>query len=140
MEHPEALLTLFSAEIEERGGDPVVGLPDRELDLGELEVGETYRVAILSRSETKTGTADGASTGGRQRTQEAPEPPVEEGELREFEIEDTGDKGDGIARVGPGYIVFVPDTEIGDRVTVEITQVRENFAFAEVVEAEPVSG
>lgn len=67
------------------------------------------------------------------------EPPVEEGELREVEIEDTGEKGDGIARVGPGYVVFVSDTKVGDRVTVRITQARDNFAFAEVVEAEPVS-
>lgn len=138
MGDPETLLTVFSAEIEERGGDPVVGLPDREVDLGDLTVGETYRVAVFSRSET--GTTDGAPTRERRRTQETSEPPVERGELREFEIEDTGDKGDGIARVGPGYVVFVPDTEVGDRVTVEITQVRENFAFAEVVEAEPVSG
>ena len=138
MEHSEALLTLFSAEIEERGGGPVVEIPEREVDLGDLAVGETYRIAILSRSGT--GSTDGAGSRERGRTEEASEPPVAEGELREFEIEGIGDKGDGIARVGPGYIVFVPDTDVGDRVTVEITQVRENFAFAEVVEGEPVTG
>lgn len=131
---------MFSAEIEERSGEAVVALAERELELGDLTVGETYRIAVLSRSETKSGTTESAPTHERRRTQETSEPPVERGEHREFEIEDTGDKGDGIARVGPGYVVFVPDTEVGDRVTVEITQVRENFAFAEVVEAEPVSG
>ena len=138
MEHSEALLTLFSAEIEERDGEAVVEIPGREVDLGDLAVGGTYRIAVLSRSAG--GSTDGAPTRQKGRTQQASEPPVAEGELREFEIEDTGDKGDGIARVGPGYIVFVPDTDVGDRVTVEITQVRENFAFAEVVEGEPVTG
>ena len=139
MEPPEKLLTLFSAEIEERGGQPFVALPERELDLGDLTVGDTYRIAILPRSGGKSSPTERAPTPGRQRTQGSSEPPVEEGELREFEIEDTGEQGDGIARVGPGYIVFVPETKVGDRVTVEITQVRENFAFAEVVEPEPVS-
>ena len=131
-------MTLFSAEIEERGDGTVVEIPDREVDLGDLAVGETYRIALLSPSEA--GSSDGSGPGERGRTEEASEPPVAEGDIREFEIEDIGDKGDGIARVGPGYIVFVPDTDVGDRVTVEITRVRENFAFAEVVEGEPVTG
>lgn len=140
MHDSETVLTVFSVEIEERGGDPIVRIPDREVDLGDLAVGETYRVAVLSQSATRTGSPSRESTDDRRRTRGDSEPPVEKGEIREFEIEDTGDKGDGIARVGPGYIVFVPETKVGDRVTVEITQVRENFAFAEVVEAEPVSG
>ena len=47
-----------------------------------------------------------------------------------------GDQGDGIARVDRGYVVFVPDTELGDRVTVRITETRENVAFSEVVKRE----
>ena len=61
------------------------------------------------------------------------QPPVAEGEERRLQIEDVGDKGDGIARVGPGYVVFVSDTEIGQQPLVRITTVRENFAFAEVL-------
>jgi len=132
------LLTVFSAEIEERDGTPVISLPEREIELGDLEVGETYRIAILPRDG---GGSTGTARSGRpSRAPKGAEPPVEEGELCEVEIEDIGDQGDGIARVGPGYIVFVPDTKVGDRVTVEITQAQENFAFAEVVEPEPVSG
>ncbi|WP_169718995.1 TRAM domain-containing protein [Haloplanus natans] len=56
-----------------------------------------------------------------------------EGEERRLQIEDVGDKGDGIARVGPGYVVFVSDTEISQQPLVRITTVRENFAFAEVL-------
>lgn len=61
-------------------------------------------------------------------------PPVTEGETIELQIEDVGDQGDGLARVGPGYVVFVPDTEVGQQPLVRVTTVRENFAFAEVVE------
>jgi predicted RNA-binding protein with TRAM domain len=62
------------------------------------------------------------------------QPPVTEGETLQLDIEDIGDQGDGLARVGPGYVVFVPDTEIGQQPLVRIETVRENFAFAEVVE------
>ena len=149
MELPESLLTVFSAEIERRNGRPIVELPERELRVGELEVGESYRIAVLPQPETKTNSTRPPSSSrppaershrSRGRRQEATEPPVEEGERCEVEIEDVGEQGDGIARVGPGYVVFVPDTAIGDRVTVEITQAQDNFAFAEVVEGEPLSG
>jgi len=59
---------------------------------------------------------------------------VEEGEQRDAEIEDIGEQGDGITRVERGFVVIVPDTELGERVTVEITDVRENVAFAEVTD------
>lgn len=62
------------------------------------------------------------------------QPPVTEGETLRVQIEDVGDQGDGLARVGPGYVVFVPDTEIGQQPLVRVTTVRENFAFAEIVE------
>ncbi|WP_192918703.1 TRAM domain-containing protein [Salinigranum salinum] len=57
-----------------------------------------------------------------------------EGETLRVQIEDVGDQGDGLARVGPGYVVFVPDTEVGQQPLVRVTTVRENVAFAEVVE------
>jgi len=63
-------------------------------------------------------------------------PPVAEGEQRTVEIEDIGDQGDGITRVERGFVVIVPDTEQGERVTIEITNVAKTVAFAEVVEGE----
>jgi predicted RNA-binding protein with TRAM domain len=62
------------------------------------------------------------------------QPPVSEGEELQVEIESLGEKGDGLAKVGPGYVVFVSDTEIGQQPLVRVTAARENFAFAEVVE------
>jgi len=61
-------------------------------------------------------------------------PPVEESEQRDVKIENLGDQGDGIAKVEHGYVVIVPEMSVGDRVTVEIQQVRENVAFADVVD------
>nr|WP_083851213.1 TRAM domain-containing protein [Halogranum salarium] len=52
--------------------------------------------------------------------------PVEKGDQRTVDIEDIGDQDDGIARTGPGYVLIIPDTEQGERVTVEVTDVSEN--------------
>jgi predicted RNA-binding protein with TRAM domain len=128
----DRLLCLFSAEVTRQNGSAVIEIPERELDVGDIRDGQTYRVGLY---ET-------ASSGRELDTQQSPsrtrqsdqQPPVEEGERIDVEIEDMGEEGDGIARVGPGYVVFVPDTEVGERVSIELTSVRDNVAFGEVVE------
>lgn len=140
MNESERLLTLFSGAVELRDGKPVVEIPGQELELGALSIGETYRIAILRQEAASTGSSGDRRKNDGRRSSESSRPPVEEGERYEIEIEDLGEQGDGIARVGPGYIVFVPGTGIGDRVTVEIVEARANFAFADVVEDEPISG
>lgn len=139
MNDSERLLTMFSAPVELRDGTAVVDVPERELELGDLDVGETYRIALLRQPAGSTGSAGDEQAHGATQSSTSSGPPVEQGEQYEIEIEDLGEQGDGIARVGPGYIVFVPGTAIGDRVTVEIVEARENFAFADVVEDEPIS-
>jgi len=131
MEISEQLRCLFSSKVEERDGSYVLEIPEQEIRLGELQTDETYRVAILPSIST-----DEANNTDRrpERKRSSPEPPVEEGEQRTVEIEDIGDQGDGITRVERGFVVIVPDTEQSERVTIEITDVRENVAFAEVVE------
>ncbi len=59
--------------------------------------------------------------------------PVREGDRIEIEIEDVGREGDGIGKVD-GYTLFVSDTEQGDTVEVEVTDVKPRFGFAERVE------
>lgn len=59
---------------------------------------------------------------------------MEEGDIREVEIETVGDQGDGIARVDRGFVVIVPETGPGERVTIEITDVKETVAFGTVTE------
>ena len=60
--------------------------------------------------------------------------PVEEDVVRKGTIESVGDQGDGIAKVERGYVVIVPDGEPGDQPTVEIDTVRQNVAFATIVD------
>lgn len=129
MEIPDQLRCLFTAQLEQRGGSVVIDVPEQELDLGDVDREETYRVAILPSDADNERTA--AET--EARTEELEQPPVEEGEQRTVEIDDIGDQGDGITRVERGFVVIVPDTDTGERVTIEITDVRETVAFAEVV-------
>jgi len=131
MEISEELQCLFSGKVEERDGSYVVEVPEQEVRLGELQADETYRVAVLPAPAANEAT----NTDATPEAEHAPQtPPVEEGEQRTVEIEDIGDQGDGITRVERGFVVIVPDTKQTERVTIEITDVRENVAFAEVVE------
>lgn len=127
IEIPDQLLSLYTAELTERNGSYVIEIPSRELHQGDLQRGEMYRVALLPAMTSKTEP---------EQTQDAPNPPVQEGDIQEVEIEDIGSQGDGIARIERGYVVIVPETAVGDRVTVEMTTTRENVAFAEVIETE----
>lgn len=124
------LLCLFSAEIEQRDGSYVVEIPENEFELGTLDEDDLYRIAVLSTTQDAS-IAPEASVD--DRTGDA-DPPVNEGDELEVEIESIGEQGDGVARVEPGYVIFVPETEVGDRVEIEITQVLPNFGFGEVTE------
>ena len=133
MEISEKLLCLFSAEVREADdGEFVVDVPSREVGAGSLEPGETYRVALVARDGSAEATSDVDETASR--SDDGPQPPVEPGEMRYVEIEDLGKQGDGIARVERGYVIIVPDTEVGERVKIEVTEVKSNFAVGEVVE------
>ena len=131
MEISDKLLCLFNAEVSVRDDAYVVEVPRREVETGSVEPGETYRVALISREvESETESSDRR----RSSAPSEPQPPVEEGEVRYVEIEDIGKQGDGIARVERGYVIIVPDTEIGEQVKVEIREVKSNFAVGEVIE------
>lgn len=137
MEISDRLLCLFSARVERRDGSYVVEIPEQELGLGDIVEGEAYRIAVLpaaAETETETKTETGATSDQPERKGGPPAPPVGEGERRVVEIEDMGEQGDGITRVERGYVIIVPGTDVGERVTIEVTEVRENVAFAEVVE------
>ena len=139
MDISETLQTLYTATVEQDDGTYQITVPDREIATGTLSEGETYRVALISTSTSDTEPTDttevtqSADHTGQQHEYDGP--PVEEGEQRDVEIENLGDQGDGIAKVEHGYVVIV--TNIGDRVTVEMQQVRENVAFADVVDDTP---
>jgi predicted RNA-binding protein with TRAM domain len=122
------LLCLFSADVSSERDRYVIELPRREVETGSIEPGESYRVALVSRSDGET-----AEESSDRETKSEPQPPVEPGEIRYVEIEDIGKQGDGIARVERGYVIIVPDTEVGDRVKIEVTEVKSNFAVGEAI-------
>jgi predicted RNA-binding protein with TRAM domain len=131
MDISDELLCLFSAEVTERDGSYVVEVPRGELMVGDVVAGETYRVGLVPTATSSEATPTSPT---EKSDRSGPSPPVDEGERRDVDIEDIGEQGDGIARVERGYVIIVPDTEQGERVTVEITDVQQNVAFAEVIE------
>ncbi|MDD1747904.1 MAG: TRAM domain-containing protein [Methanomassiliicoccales archaeon] len=58
--------------------------------------------------------------------------PVEEGKEYTVTITDVGSQGDGVAKVN-GFIIFVPDTKVGQTVKVKVMRVMKKSAFARVV-------
>ena len=59
--------------------------------------------------------------------------PIDEGDEYVVEIEDLGEEGDGIARID-GFVVFVPDGTLGERVSIRIVSVDDSFATASILE------
>lgn len=130
MELPDDLLCLFSGEAEVTGDAYVIDVPERELTDGVLQEGAVYRVALLGQEDSPSESPQ------MNRVRDASNPPVSLGDERTVDIDAIGEQGDGIARVERGFVVIVPDTEKGERVTIEITDVTETVAFAEVRERE----
>ena len=140
MEISDNLLCLFSADVTLEDDKYVVEVPRQEIESGSVDPGETYRVALISDnsdsgSDSTEAKSESKSKSGGDAPSE-PQPPVEEGEVRYVEVEDIGKQGDGIARVERGYVIIVPDAEIGERVKVEITEVKSNFAVGEIIDEE----
>ncbi|QKY20359.1 TRAM domain-containing protein [Halolamina sp. CBA1230] len=133
MEISDELLCLFSATVREEGDRYVVEVPKREVERGSLSAGDTYRVALIdgdaADGDTTATTSTNAATGEGE-----PQPPVEKGEVRYVEVEDIGKQGDGIARVERGYVIIVPGADVGERVKIEVTEVKSNFAVGEIIE------
>lgn len=130
MDLSDSLLCLFNAEISQQDDEYVVSVPQREIETGTLTAGNVYRIAVLADGEDTAREMDVA----RATRPSHPQPPVEEGEVRYVEIEDLGKQGDGIARVERGYVIIVPGADVGERVKIEIDEVKSNFAVGEVIE------
>lgn len=59
--------------------------------------------------------------------------PVKVGESYDVSIDDIAKEGDGIARV-EGFVIFVPQTKVGDKVKIKVNKVMRKFAIAEKAE------
>ncbi|MHB9288449.1 TRAM domain-containing protein [Halobacteriales archaeon Cl-PHB] len=130
MEISNQLLCLFSADVTADGEKYVIEVPRREIETGSVEAGDTYRVALID-ADVETETTE---SGEETIPPSEPQPPVEPGEIRYVEVEDIGKQGDGIARVERGYVIIVPGADVGERVKVEITEVKSNFAVGEIID------
>ncbi|SIR65473.1 Predicted RNA-binding protein, contains TRAM domain [Haladaptatus litoreus] len=143
MQIPDKLQCLFSSTVEAEDESHTLTLPSQEIEKGDIQPDTAYRVAILKQPSPAESTAQVTAKEATSTTRdEQPHDrqasdsgaPVEEGDRRTVEIEGVGEQGDGIARVGDGYVIIVPDTEKRDRVTIEINTVTPTVVFAEVVE------
>jgi predicted RNA-binding protein with TRAM domain len=125
------LLCLYTADIDTTGDTYTIEVPKRELELGQLDHNEPAQVALFSTPTASPNQRSNDQSATQRSHSESP--PVEEGEIVDVEIDSLGDQGDGIGRVGPGYVLIVPETDVGERVSVRITETKDNVAFAEVV-------
>ena len=58
---------------------------------------------------------------------------MKKGDSVEIVIEDMSGEGQGIGKAD-GFVVFVPGTVVGDKVKAEMTRVKKNYGFADMVE------
>jgi len=123
----DGLQYLFTEEIEEDGDDFIVQLPQSAMETGTLTDGTTVRVGVF---DARPATGAGTPSAVESAPDEGPQPPVESGDLVKVHIESIGEQGDGVATVAGGYVVMVPDTEVGDELVVEITNATPSTGFA----------
>ena len=134
VEIPDSLRSVFSATVEEHNGTYVIEIPSNEINQEALTADTTCRVAILKSPPPKPSTPQKSQAiHSQQDVSHSSGPPIEEGEVRDVTIETVGEQGDGIAKVEHGYVVIVPHGQPGDEVTVKVTQVQENVAFASII-------
>ena len=136
VEIPEQLDCLFTSSVIEDDGSYRIEVPQNELDVGTVSTDETYRVVVLE--ETQPG--ESQSQQEHPSVESTPTPPVDTGDVREATIETLGDQGDGIAKIERGYVLIVPGARPEDEVSVEITDVRENFAFTRIRDDSDTAG
>ena len=58
--------------------------------------------------------------------------PVSVGEELEVTIEAVASKGDGLAKK-EGFVIFIPNVKVGEKVKIKITDVKRSCAIAELV-------
>ncbi len=74
----------------------------------------------------------GRREGGRGFGSRFPPKPVEIGKEYDVEIQETSQRGEGIARI-KGLVCFIPNTKPGDKLKIRITRLSRRFCEAEVV-------
>ena len=134
MEISEDLACLFSATVDEQGDSYVIEVPKAEVEEGFVDSSQVYKIALLSTRSRTLPDEVNSTAADTNNDIDQQGPPVSVGEQRIVEIDEMGEQGDGLTRVERGYVVIVPETEVGERVRIQIRHVRETVAFADVVE------
>jgi predicted RNA-binding protein with TRAM domain len=83
-----------------------------------------------SYSRSRSRSYDNDPTKRVKRQSPLPKP-VEAGKIYEVDIAEITGKGDGIARV-QGFIVFIENGKIGNKIRVKVTEVADRFAKATI--------
>ena len=130
----EELACLFSATVDEQRDSYVIEVPRSEVEDGFADTSQAYQVALLSTTSESSEEDSGSANTDHRVDHDRQEPPVDVGEHRIVEITEIGDQGDGLTRVERRFVVIVPETQQGERVRIQVQTVKENVAFAEVVE------
>jgi predicted RNA-binding protein with TRAM domain len=113
--------SLFDRKFEKDGEDFVIRLPADKCDLSFFDPSSPVEITLEQDGDGKDVDTYG-------------EPPVAQGEILTIDIEEIGRQGDGIGFVDTNFVVFVPGSDVGDSVTVEIESVNDNFARACIAE------
>jgi predicted RNA-binding protein with TRAM domain len=133
MDISDQLTCLFTADVEEQDQSYVVEVPKQEVDVGYVDPTEDYHVAVLKKPGETSQPAPIQTSDDSSQQPDLDQPPVSTGETRVVEITELGDQGDGLTRVERGFVVIIPETEVGERVRIRIETVHETVAFGEVV-------
>jgi len=119
-----------ATELLSSGGDLAVKVFDgRDLTDLEDDVGEEFEYVRQVRPDASREASSELYLVGKNFLTA----PVRPGDTLEVEITDTGEEGDGIARV-EGFTLFVPGAEEGEQYRVAVDDVKPHFGFAEISE------
>lgn len=64
------------------------------------------------------------------------EPPIKEGQTYNVKISSMGTRGDGMAKIN-GFCIFIPETNVGEKVNIKITKVLPKVGFGKVIQYIP---
>src|SRR5919197_3062820 len=86
---------------------------------------------IMSYGKRNSYGGGGYRYGGRGQANFGGPKPVEMGKEYDVQVTERSDRGDGVARI-QGFVVFVKNGKVGDKVKVKVTSVGNRFAIAEI--------
>jgi ATP-dependent RNA helicase DeaD len=102
--------------------------------VGYNEISEFERIKTLTKTSIKEMEINSTTVlrGRRYENSSNRHIPVKIGEKYEADIIKTSRRGDGIAKI-KGFVIFIPNTRIGDRARFKINQISRKYATAEEI-------